>query len=68
MVSALTILGLSEEYGRYATYPALADAIRKRFTNPKPTLRELFSRVVFNILVGNTDDHARNPRRVLGRV
>ncbi len=24
------------------------------------TLRELFSRIVFNILVGNTDDHARN--------
>jgi serine/threonine-protein kinase HipA len=60
MVSALTILGLPEEYGRHATYPALADSIRKRFTSPKRTLRELFARVVFNILVSNTDDHARN--------
>jgi serine/threonine-protein kinase HipA len=26
----------------------------------KATLRELFARIVFNILCGNTDDHARN--------
>lgn len=31
-----------------------------RFTKPKDTLRELFSRLVFNILCGNTNDHARN--------
>lgn len=61
MVSALTILGLDEFLGaRYATYPALADEVRKRFNNPAKTLRELFSRMVFNICVGNTDDHARN--------
>lgn len=61
VVSALTILGLDEFLGaRYATYPDLADEIRKRFTDPDETLRELFSRVVFNICVGNTDDHARN--------
>jgi serine/threonine-protein kinase HipA len=46
--------------GRYASYPALADLIRQRFTNPSSTLRELFGRIVFNICVGNTDDHARN--------
>jgi serine/threonine-protein kinase HipA len=34
--------------------------VRMRFTKPKETLRELFSRLVFNILVGNLDDHARN--------
>ncbi|HVA44178.1 MAG TPA: HipA domain-containing protein [Acidimicrobiales bacterium] len=60
MVSALTILGLEEMAGRYATYPALADAIRARFSNPDRTLRELFARIIFNILVGNTDDHAKN--------
>ncbi len=60
MVSALTILELDEMMARYATYPALADVIRERFTKPKETLHELFSRIVFNILVGNTDDHARN--------
>jgi serine/threonine-protein kinase HipA len=60
LVSALTMLGLDEIMGRYATYPALADLIRQRFTNPAATLRELFTRIVFNICVGNTDDHARN--------
>ena len=34
--------------------------IRHRFTEPRDTLRELFSRLAFNILCGNTDDHARN--------
>lgn len=59
-VSALTILELDEMEGRYATYHGLADIIRARFTQPRATLRELFSRIVFNICVGNTDDHARN--------
>ena len=46
--------------GRYATYPDLADLVRARFTDPAATLRELFGRIVLNVLVGNTDDHARN--------
>lgn len=60
VVSALTMLGLSEMQGRYATYPELAEQIRARFTRPRETLRELFARITFNVLVGNTDDHARN--------
>lgn len=60
MVSALTILGLDEMAGRYASYADLAVQVRERFTDPADTLRELFSRITFNVLVGNTDDHARN--------
>jgi len=60
MVSALTLLGLNDMMARYASYETLAEIIRHRFTNPKDTLRELFSRLAFNILCGNTDDHARN--------
>lgn len=60
MVSALTLLGLDEMMARYASYETLAEIIRRRFTDPKATLEELFSRLVFNILCGNTDDHARN--------
>ncbi|MGD0454388.1 MAG: type II toxin-antitoxin system HipA family toxin [Solirubrobacteraceae bacterium] len=60
MVSALTILGLDELAARYASYADLAQLIRTRFTDPIPTLRELFSRITFNILTGNNDDHARN--------
>lgn len=60
LVSALTMLELDELEARYASYEDLSILIRHRFTNPKQTLEELFGRMVFNILVGNTDDHARN--------
>ena len=60
MVSALTLFGLDEMMARYASYEDFAEIIRHRFSDPKDTLRELFSRLVFNILCGNTDDHARN--------
>ncbi len=60
MVSALTLLGLDERFAAHASYEALADIVRARFTAPTETLEELFARMTFNILVGNTDDHARN--------
>jgi len=60
MLSALSLLQLDEMEARHASYIDLADLIRQRFTRPRETLRELFRRVAFNILVGNTDDHARN--------
>lgn len=60
MISALTLLGLDEMMARYASYEDLAEIIRHRFLQPRATLHELFGRIVFNILCGNTDDHARN--------
>lgn len=60
MVSGLTILGLDEMMARYASYEDLAETVRHRFARPRPTLRELYGRLVFNVLCGNTDDHARN--------
>jgi serine/threonine-protein kinase HipA len=60
MVSALTMFGLDEMMARYTSYEDLAEIIRHRFADPKETLRELYGRLVFNILCGNTDDHARN--------
>jgi len=60
MVSALTLLELDDMQARYASYETLAEVIRHRFTDPRRTLEELFTRIVFNILCGNTDDHARN--------
>lgn len=60
LVSALTMLELDELEARYASYEDFSTVIRHRFTDPKQTLEELFGRLVFNILVGNTDDHARN--------
>ncbi|WP_289992327.1 type II toxin-antitoxin system HipA family toxin [Photorhabdus laumondii] len=66
MISALTLFNLDDmmaryaSYASYASYEKFAEIIRYRFTNPQKTLEELFSRLVFNILCGNTDDHARN--------
>ena len=60
MVSALTLFELDDMMARYASYETLAEIIRRRFINPKETLKELFSRLLFNVLCGNTDDHARN--------
>lgn len=60
VLSALTLLGLPETSPRLAAYGDLSELIRRRFTEPTRTRRELFSRMVFNVLCGNTDDHARN--------
>lgn len=60
MVSALTILELDEMMARYASYENLAEIIRYKFEDSSAALRELFGRITYNILVGNTDDHARN--------
>lgn len=60
MVSALTLFGLDELQAHHASYAELAEIIRARFTAPRPSLRELYGRMVFNVLCGNTDDHARN--------
>ena len=67
LVSALTILGLTSfPEGRYATYTDLTHRIRGQFANPEGTLRELFGRISFNILCGNTDDHGRNHAAFVG--
>ncbi len=58
-VSALTVFGLDEMQARWATYGELADLARAPFLSPKDTLHELFARMAFNVLGGNTDDHAR---------
>ncbi len=60
MLSALTLLELHELEARYASYETLSHIVRQHFANAKATLKELFSRIVFNIFTGNTDDHARN--------
>lgn len=59
VVSGLTMLGLDEMEGRYATYPDLLDVLRRDGTDPGVG-RRLFQRIAFNIAIGNNDDHARN--------
>ena len=57
-LSAMSMLGANDNEAH--SYLEVADAIKMHGAEPKKDLRELFSRVVFNILVSNTDDHLRN--------
>jgi serine/threonine-protein kinase HipA len=38
----------------------IADALRQHGANPSADLSELWRRIVFNVLISNTDDHLRN--------
>lgn len=61
MVSALTMLGFGDFLGaRYSSYLDLVDVLRRNGAHGARAGRVLFERVVFNIAVGNNDDHARN--------
>ncbi len=61
MVSALTVLGCRAGDSRYMSYADLASAIKMPgWVDAAANLRELFTRLVFNVCVGNNDDHLRN--------
>ena len=67
--SALTLLGLTDGdnastgYG----YTDIADFIIQHGSNVEQNLEELFRRVTFYIIVGNSDDHFRNHGFLLTR-
>jgi serine/threonine-protein kinase HipA len=58
-VSGLTLLG-AHESDRGHSYRELAEALRRHGSAPRADLTQLFRRMVFNVLVTNTDDHLRN--------
>lgn len=61
-VSALTLLACDEMDSPDKSYGDLAQAVR-RYCHPRvirKNNRELFERLIFNILVNNDDDHLRN--------
>lgn len=61
VVSGLTILGFDALLGaRYGSYPEMLDVLRELGREPQDIGRRLFERVVFNIAIGNNDDHARH--------
>ncbi len=57
-LSAMSMLGATDRES--ASYLDIADAIRRHGASPDDDLIALWRRVVFNILVSNTDDHLRN--------
>ena len=60
--SAMTLTGRADgdDASTGATYLDIADVISTHGASPRADLLELWSRIVFNILVSNTDDHLRN--------
>lgn len=59
-ISALSITGLAENDYMDWSYFKICDAIKRLSPKPNGDLKELFSRLVFNICVYNNDDHMRN--------
>lgn len=61
-VSALTMLGLAKQDSPDASYAQIVRVIEQWSAHGQvtPQREELFSRMVFNILVTNDDDHLRN--------
>lgn len=59
-VSALTMSGESEMGARYVTYPQILNVLTRLSGSRMPVGPALFRRIVFNVAVSNSDDHARN--------
>lgn len=60
MISGLTALQLHETESRLASYLDLTGFIRRYAKNAEADTVQLFRRMLFNIMIGNNDDHARN--------
>ena len=59
-LSAMSMLNAIDNDSQTHSYLDIADAIRQNGAVPKEDLKELWKRIVFSILISNTDDHLRN--------
>jgi serine/threonine-protein kinase HipA len=57
-LSAMSMLGARDNETR--SYLEIVDALRQHGAAPKADIPALWRRIVFNILISNTDDHLRN--------
>jgi serine/threonine-protein kinase HipA len=57
-LSAMSMLGAVDREQR--SYMEIADAIRRYGATASSDLKQLWRRIVFSILISNTDDHLRN--------
>ncbi len=57
-LSAMSMLGASDNESR--SYLEFVDALRRYGAGPKLDMHDLWRRIVFNVLISNTDDHLRN--------
>lgn len=58
-LSALALVGATER-DPARSYLEIADALRQHGVEVQENLTELWRRMVFNVLISNTDDHLRN--------
>ena len=61
-LSAMTLLGARDNDPTPHSYPEIAESLRRHGAAPTRDVRELWRRMVFNVLIANTDDHLRNHR------
>ena len=59
-ISGLTLIGARESESSQQSYRALAEQLRRFGSRPRDDAKELWLRMIFNILCNNTDDHLRN--------
>ena len=57
-LSALSMMGLRD--GERGSYPELVDMLAAHGIQAADDARELYRRMVFNVLISNVDDHLRN--------
>ena len=57
-ISLLSLLGLAD--GEHADYLEIAEKVRDVSVSVEADLRELYRRIIFSLLINNTDDHLRN--------
>ena len=60
MLSALSLLDLDDTEARLASYLDLAELLRQRAKDGAGDAARLYRRMVFNITLANTDDHAKS--------
>jgi serine/threonine-protein kinase HipA len=57
-LSAMAMMGMRD--GEHGSYPELVDALAEHGAQVASDVRELYRRMVFNVMVSNVDDHLRN--------
>ena len=59
-LSAMSMLDASDNDGQIHSYIDIANSLRQYGEQPDTDMKELWRRMVFGIMISNTDDHLRN--------
>jgi serine/threonine-protein kinase HipA len=59
-LSAMSLIGATNDDGLVHSYVEIANAIVQNSAEPNKDLEELWRRMVFGVIISNTDDHLRN--------